>query len=172
VDKGITEYYARADRASGLQSHCKECEKVRNISRSESLQEYSKKSYEANKEEVCKRSALKGKEKLEYIDKLKEGPCVDCGQSFPGRPEVMDFDHKDDGTKHFNVSSSRWKRYEEIEAEIAKCELVCANCHRTRTKTRGQYARSAKLGGIAASKKRKARENPAPSVDDLLKSIV
>lgn len=60
-------------------------------------------------------------------------PCVDCGGIFP--PECMDFDHL--GGKKFQIGQSHssfpWKV---VLEEIAKCELVCANCHRIRTKRR------------------------------------
>lgn len=60
--------------------------------------------------------------------------CADCGGSFP--PECMDFDHLGDKVDGVATMVSRTKPWEEIEAEIAKCELVCANCHRIRTKRR------------------------------------
>ena len=48
----------------------------------------------------------------------------------------MDFDHVR-GVKHKNVSeliSTLSKK--KIDAEIAKCEIVCSNCHRIRTHIR------------------------------------
>lgn len=68
---------------------------------------------------------------------LKEGvPCADCGGLFPD--ECMDFDHLPGETKVRNVSAlvrGGWS-LEKIYAEVEKCELVCANCHRIRTKKR------------------------------------
>ncbi len=69
------------------------------------------------------------------IARLKESsPCSDCGGFFPAI--VMDYDHT--GTdKTANVSrlvaDGPMRR---ILAEISKCDLVCANCHRTRTASR------------------------------------
>ena len=56
---------------------------------------------------------------------------------FSTRPHVMDFDHVGEG-KVLNIGRMRSSGHslEEIEAEIAKCELVCANCHRERTQQR------------------------------------
>ena len=47
---------------------------------------------------------------------------------------VLEFDHVGDD-KVANVSSlaRRSAAWERIEAEIAKCEVRCANCHRRRT---------------------------------------
>lgn len=67
------------------------------------------------------------------VDALKTGPCTDCGQTFP--PECMDFDHVR-GEKFSDVGKMYDYSEELLKAEIAKCELVCANCHRTRTKNR------------------------------------
>ena len=67
-----------------------------------------------------------------YIDGQKRCPCVDCGGRFP--PFLMDFDHVR-GTKVTILAKLRSGRasLSKIEAEIAKCEVVCANCHRIRT---------------------------------------
>lgn len=67
-----------------------------------------------------------------YIREYKEThPCVDCGDCFPYY--VMDFDHLND--KSFAVSAYRKKTnsLERVKEEIAKCELVCSNCHRVRS---------------------------------------
>lgn len=73
----------------------------------------------------------------EYVDNLKRNPCMDCGQCFD--PICMDFDHVR-GTKFQSVSAMVNSKYNirQISIEIAKCELVCANCHRLRTKSRSQ----------------------------------
>ena len=67
------------------------------------------------------------------IDSTKDVPCLDCSQRFP--PECMDFDHVR-GEKFAGVGRMGHVNLERIRLEIAKCEVVCANCHRTRTKKR------------------------------------
>lgn len=69
------------------------------------------------------------------LAELKAAPCTDCGGRFPA--VCMDFDHVRD-TKRGNVSVLVTGGYslESILREIAKCELVCANCHRVRTARR------------------------------------
>lgn len=68
-----------------------------------------------------------------FIIGLKRKPCLDCGGVYP--VQVMDFDHRPEaGPKRFQVSSGAFKHSREsVLAEIAKCDLVCANCHRVRT---------------------------------------
>lgn len=71
-----------------------------------------------------------------YIKFLKDNKeCMDCKQQFP--PFILEFDHRPGETKLFNISSARSTRTtEEIDTEVAKCDLVCANCHRFRTWSR------------------------------------
>lgn len=72
------------------------------------------------------------------LARLKGEPCTDCGDTF--RPEAMDFDHVR-GVKVGNVSDMVGGSTDALVAEIAKCELVCAVCHRIRTRDRDLDAR-------------------------------
>jgi hypothetical protein len=55
--------------------------------------------------------------------------CVICG--YDKHPGVLDFHHIDPSTKSFGISSGGLSRsWVKIEAELKKCILVCANCHR------------------------------------------
>ena len=66
------------------------------------------------------------------LDDHKRDPCMDCGASFP--TYVMDLDHRDPKKKVSKVSALVYSGSETLLlAEIAKCDLVCANCHRIRT---------------------------------------
>ena len=59
-------------------------------------------------------------------------PCADCGER---DPVVLEFDHLRDKT--FDIGSKLiHKAWPAVLAEIAKCEVVCANCHRRRTARR------------------------------------
>lgn len=68
-----------------------------------------------------------------FINALKAAPCSDCKNTFP--PECMDYDHVRGLKKTIIGRMQTWKRSAIIE-EIAKCDLVCSNCHRIRTKKR------------------------------------
>lgn len=84
--------------------------------------------------EQKKRAALQARILL-----LKSVPCADCGKSF--HPVCMDFDHRDGESKLDCVATMvhNLRRWELILAEIAKCDVVCACCHRLRTLQRGQH---------------------------------
>ena len=68
--------------------------------------------------------------RLSQIIKINSG-CVDCG--YNDHPQALQFDHIRD--KRANVSNMIRSDYSwnEIKKEIAKCEVVCANCHSIRT---------------------------------------
>lgn len=79
------------------------------------------------------------------VMELKTGqPCLDCKETFPHY--MMDYDHVR-GTKKGNIEVlARTSTIEDVLEEIAKCDLICSNCHRHRT-----YMRSA---GVARPKRK------------------
>ena len=71
--------------------------------------------------------------------KFKYNSCLDCGVVYPYY--VMDFDHRPEETKSFNISkmnqyAATSDRISKVMKEIDKCDYVCANCHRERTQER------------------------------------
>jgi hypothetical protein len=55
--------------------------------------------------------------------------CCLCGES---NIHCLDFHHLDKSTKHFNLANATSRGFgkERILAEIAKCQVLCSNCHR------------------------------------------
>ena len=96
----------------------------------------SKDHYEKNKQAYGARARVRDsivipENRKRLIEYLTHHPCVDCGQP---DVRVLDFDHVR-GEKHRHISqminiACSWAA---IEAEIAKCEVRCANCHRIKT---------------------------------------
>jgi hypothetical protein len=72
-------------------------------------------------------------EHREVIAKAKDVPCMDCKNRFSS--VCMDFDHVR-GKKSFTIAGVMHYKLERLVAEIAKCDVVCANCHRLRTASR------------------------------------
>lgn len=72
------------------------------------------------------------------IDYFSEHPCTDCGEP---DPTVLEFHHVR-GVKKYNVGSIANGSHSDklLFEEIAKCIVLCANCHRRRTaKVQGWY---------------------------------
>jgi L-lysine 2,3-aminomutase len=67
----------------------------------------------------------------EIVQRAKAVPCSDCGRCYP--PYVMDFDHRTDDKVGAISQMTSSAPTAVLLAEIAKCEVVCANCHRERT---------------------------------------
>ena len=71
------------------------------------------------------------KVKKDMIDNIKlTSGCVDCGYS--DNTAALDFDHVR-GEKRHNVANMLTLSDEILLAEIEKCEVRCANCHRVRS---------------------------------------
>ena len=80
------------------------------------------------------------KPRRDYSDAVKiTAGCADCGIR-SDHPEIYDFDHTA-GEKAANIASLVTKgTWDDFVAEIAKCEVVCSNCHRIRTREREHNA--------------------------------
>ena len=92
---------------------------------------YHREHYERNRDRYLQqakdqRNAMRG-----IVRSQKEKPCADCGVQYPYY--VMQFDHVT-GVKEATISrrTVSWGA-SKLLAEIAKCEVVCANCHAVRT---------------------------------------
>lgn len=81
------------------------------------------------------RVALKQATNRARIDeyKLAHG-CADCG--YREHAVALDLDHRPGEGKTEDVSQLASRAWERIEAELMKCDVVCANCHRVRTARR------------------------------------
>jgi len=92
--------------------------------------------YAANRDGELRRVRERQRATTEFLRRLREVPCSDCGIRRPAC--VMDFDHRDPSAKRFTLTSGRaaLKSRTELQDEVAKCDVVCANCHRLRTRRR------------------------------------
>lgn len=67
----------------------------------------------------------------EYLREYKRThPCVDCGED---DWRCLAFDHRDRATKCFNLGDYNRHSFEDVIAEIAKCDIRCHNCHAKKT---------------------------------------
>ena len=91
--------------------------------------------YQRNRDQEIARVRMRQDATLAFLRELRRVPCAVCGQTF--EPHQMDFDHRDRDTKSFRVTAGRAMLMSRarLVAEVSKCDVVCANCHRVRTQT-------------------------------------
>lgn len=69
---------------------------------------------------------------LEYVNAIKaKRGCADCGAT-PDDPSELHFHHADPSTKVASVADLLPRTRTTLDAEIAKCVVLCADCHRAR----------------------------------------
>lgn len=95
---------------------------------------------------MANRKCFRNKVTRVGLVKLERG-CMDCG--YDKHPAALQFDHRPGEIKLGNVSQMFSKAWDVIEAEIAKCDVVCANCHAVRTAER-RRATQLPNGGLVA----------------------
>ena len=127
--RALSEFGRRSAARDGLQSRCRSCCRRWYVeNRTEHI---------ANVRRISTKARRARRAKV--LSYLLEHPCVDCGE---GDPCVLEFDHVR-GTRHADVGQllrdASWAR---VEAEIAKCEIRCANCHRRATARRGDWSKA------------------------------
>lgn len=134
-EKPAAAFAFRSIATGELQSHCRECHAV-----------YRRQHYLDNKpiyiaREVARIKRFREQNRLFLFDYLLTHPCVDCGET---DVLVLEFDHRNPADKRFDigfiVARKPWKF---VLAEIEKCDVRCANCHRRRTAAQFNWARLA-----------------------------
>jgi hypothetical protein len=129
--KPLSEFHKNKGRKSGVNSRCKPCRAVVDHAR-----------YEAKVGRSVSRHPQRSEPgRKAWLISLKAGkPCTDCGRIFPH--QVMQWDHRP-GTEKLGEISGPLKKQprDDILAEIAKCDLVCTNCHGIRTFSRSGWAK-------------------------------
>src|SRR5712691_881632 len=144
LTKPASEFHRNTRRRDGLQAYCKACRKVLDRER-----------YLRTRARVAERRRSFQHRRAEWLRELKtDRPCADCGRVYP--PEVMHWDHLPGTEKLGDLSAFKPRSKKAIAEELAKCELVCANCHAIRTVERAGWDQSWKEEG-------ESRDSPSPS---------
>lgn len=99
--------------------------------------EYTRAHYKANKDSYIARNKRVVAKVREFVLDAKDVPCADCGVRYPFY--VMDFDHREGVDKLGNIAHMASLGLDRVKAEVAKCDVVCSNCHRERTYRRGTH---------------------------------
>lgn len=113
IELPLSEFYKNRNVRDGYLNQCKKCTVGR---------------YGPGRSARAKRDRL-------YFQQIKlERGCADCG--YRENAVALDFDHLPGTEKKYRVACMAGVSRALIDAEIAKCEVVCANCHRIRTANR------------------------------------
>lgn len=125
--KELIDFRKNRNKSDGLQSICKAC--------SSDSDKRCYRSGSTRRDKVrAKNERMRTAAKAHVGQYLLTHPCIDCGE---GDPIVLDFDHVRD-IKRANVADgvARGWSIVSLDAEITKCEVRCANCHRRVTHQR------------------------------------
>src|SRR5919112_1793581 len=119
AEKPVVDFHRRR---SGYQTWCKECRR-----------DYDSRYHRATQAVRVSQKRARHAEFVSWYLALKEGrPCADCDGVF--HPVAMQWDHLPGFEKSASVADlCRKNNRQRVLDEIAKCELVCANCHAVRT---------------------------------------
>ena len=123
--KPPTEFGIKSQKTGLRQTWCRDCARA-----------YGREHYRRDRAPYLDRSRARRREERPRIvaavaEYLRLHPCVDCGET---DIVLLDFDHRDPAMKVAPVSRlSHWASMNIVFAEIAKCDVRCGNCHRTKT---------------------------------------
>jgi hypothetical protein len=82
---------------------------------------------EANREHNNKIWTENRKHKKEWLETQKVA-CIRCGEADPA---CLDFHHRNPDEKELTLSLAIARAsLKRIQAEVVKCDVLCANCHR------------------------------------------
>jgi len=133
TDKPLDQFNKNKAKNDGLQSMCRGCSRANGKSHFDRNKGY-------YRDKARERSGRMRPVVRQWLyDYLKVNPCS-CGESDPA---ALEFDHTDPAMKKYTIATmaTRGVSLDTVKAEVAKCQVLCANCHRKRTaKQFGWYA--------------------------------
>ena len=118
-EKDIEEFNLSKRHSDGRQSYCRSCRKT-----------YDAAHFVRDRNRIVTRHYSRRKRnQLWFLEYRKTLKCEECGENHPA---TLDFHHKDPSQKDFDVSVlvTSDRSLETIKREIAKCKVLCSNCHR------------------------------------------
>ena len=102
-DKSLNDFYSIENRAGGLSSYCKKC--------------------------VCNNTIKRQRNLKQLAVDYKGGACIKCG--YNKCLAALEFHHLDPTQKDFAIGKKcNTNLTDSVKAELDKCVLLCANCHR------------------------------------------
>ena len=132
-EKDLHLFPAKTTSKDGRASWCRDCFKANWDVRYYEKHQHYRDSHNTSRRKIREENA---RQVFEY---LTRHPCIVCGEP---DPIVLEFDHRDRVKKSGSIANmvlnSSWKQ---IELEIEKCDVLCANCHRRKSAAEFKYKR-------------------------------
>lgn len=109
--------------------NCRTCQRARHKRNKTYYTEYARGWRARNKARHNHNWTELRKRKKDWVDQFKQGKtCKLCGESHPA---CLDFHHRDPNEKEFTIALAVARAsLTRIQTEIAKCDIICSNCHR------------------------------------------
>lgn len=128
--KKMQDFYLKDSLNNRYHSHCKQCYKIKRLSYQQI--HYEKYGQQYRERAKIRKNIIQKQRYIQLLDYLDGKSCEYCGFN---DIRALEFDHIDQNTKSFGIARalSDCLKWETILAEINKCRLLCANCHRIRT---------------------------------------
>lgn len=137
MEKEPSNFFVKDKKTGRLHTQCKQCYKD---NRATFYAEHYAKYADLYRSRARARRALIRSELHDAMASyLRDKACTVCGEN---DIRVLDFDHINPSEKSIGVARAMTNGYKwkDIVAEINKCQILCANCHRKRTaENRGWY---------------------------------
>lgn len=115
IEKEESEFNKSSDRKDGLSNNCKECNKAQ-----------LKAHYYANSGYYLDKNYKRREKIKKYVDS-KKIKCEECGENHIA---CLDFHHERDKVMEISLLVNRMWSSIRIDEEMAKCKILCSNCHR------------------------------------------
>lgn len=133
--KSCDEFHNNAGRHNGKAYACRRCDNERKkayakTEKGKEGQRRRSKRHRENNPETCRKAQLKNKaKKRALVQEKKASGCMVCG--YNRCPEALDLHHLDESTKEGTLANMIHEAgIKRVEAELKKCAVLCANCHR------------------------------------------
>lgn len=130
LEKNESEYYVKDSKSNRLHAHCKSC--YREHRKTFYAKHYVMYGDSYRERARLRRAAARNEFRNKMLGYLEGKSCVICGEN---DIRTFELDHLDPSQKLFSISQAVRLGYKwnEVEKELLKCRILCANCHKKHT---------------------------------------
>lgn len=140
VAQPLSEFALKNERTGSRSTQCRSCQRT-----------YAKEHYARNRDVYLRKakrrnSSVRDRFARFLIAYFRDHPCVDCGVT---DPRILEFDHREGVEKLAAIATLlKAQAWDAMIAEIAKCDVRCASCHRRKTARQFGWERSHVRGDV------------------------